>query len=102
MSLCENCKSLDICAVAAPSKESCFFFAPTEDFRIKNSKEYAIGYEQGRADAIDELLNNVSESIIWDVLAEIMKRNIGASEGTDKIIDYLQKVAEQLKGQRND
>lgn len=55
-------------------------------------------YQQGRADAIDELLNNVSESIIWDVLAEIMKRNIGASDGADKIIDHLQKVAEQMKG----
>lgn len=58
-------------------------------------------YKQGRADGIDELLNNVSESIIWDILAEIMKRNIGASDGADKIIDYLQKVAEELKEQNN-
>ena len=50
-----------------------------------------------RVEAIDELLNNVSESIIWDILAEIMKRNIGASDGTDKIIEYLQNVAEHLK-----
>lgn len=51
-----------------------------------------------RADALEELLNNVSESIIWDILAEIMKGNIDASDGADKVIDYLQKVAEELKG----
>lgn len=61
---------------------------------------YDCGYQQGRTDAIDELLNNISESIIWDILAEVMKRNIGASDGADKIIDYLQKVAEQLKEQK--
>lgn len=48
--------------------------------------------KQIRADAINEFLNNVSESIIWDVLAEIMKRNIGASDGADKIIDYCRKL----------
>ncbi|MDO4801134.1 MAG: hypothetical protein Q4A15_03110 [Prevotellaceae bacterium] len=53
-----------------------------------------------KADAIDELLNNVSESIIWDVLAELMIRNISVSEGAKKVIDYLQKVAEELKEKR--
>lgn len=56
---------------------------------------------EARQSAIDELLNNVSESIIWDVLAEIMKRNIGASDGAERIINYLQKVAEQLKENNN-
>lgn len=59
-------------------------------------------YQQGRLDALEELLNNVSESIIWDILAEIMKRNICASDGADKVIDYLQKVAEELKGGLNE
>lgn len=58
------------------------------------------GYDKGRADAIDEFIDKVSESIIWDVLAEIMKRNIGASEGADRIIEYLQKIAGQLKEQK--
>jgi len=57
---------------------------------------------QIRADALDEFINNVSESIIWDILAEIMKRNINASEGSDRIIEYLQKIAEKLKEQKND
>lgn len=56
-------------------------------------------YQQGRADAIDEFVSKVSESIVWDILAEIMKRNIGASEGADRIIEYLEKIAEQLKEQ---
>lgn len=64
----------------------------------KEAKEL---YKQIRAELLDEFLNSISESILWDILAEIMKRNIVASDGTDKIMDYLQKVAEQLKEQRN-
>lgn len=63
--------------------------------------EKSLAYKQGRADAIDEFIDKVSESIIWDILAEIMKRNIGASEGSRRIIEHLQKVAEQLKEQKN-
>lgn len=74
----------------------------------RDAQEYALvkAYEDGESNgwnaAIDAFVNNVSESIIWDILAEVMKRNIGASDGADKIIDYLQKIAEQLKGERND
>lgn len=57
MSLCENCKSLDLCTAVKNNKGACFFFSPTEKYRIENSKEYAIGYEQGGADALDEVLN---------------------------------------------
>lgn len=57
--------------------------------------------KQIRADAIDVFLNNVSESIIWDVLAEVMKSNLDADDGADKIIDYLQKVAGKLKEAEN-
>lgn len=56
-------------------------------------------YIEGRVEAIDEFAENVSESIIWDILAEVMKRNIGASEGADRIIEYLQKIAKELKEQ---
>lgn len=59
MSICENCKSLDICTVPSTSKEACFFFSPTEKYRIENSKEYAIGYERGRADERAKTLEEV-------------------------------------------
>lgn len=70
----------------------------TKDFNEALTKAHDRGYQQGRKDAVDELLDHISESIIWDVLAEVMKRNIGASDGADKIIDYLREVAEQVKG----
>jgi len=57
MSLCENCKSLDVCTAVDINKEDCFFFSPTEDYRIRNSKEYAIGYEKGRADERNSFFN---------------------------------------------
>ena len=50
-----------------------------------------------RAEAIDEFVESISESVLWDILAEVMKRNIGASEGADKSIDYLREIAEKLK-----
>lgn len=57
-----------------------------------------------RAEAIDEFVESISESVLWDILAEVMKRNIGASEGADKSIDYLREIAEKLKlkEQKND
>ena len=77
MSLCENCKSLDTCAVAMPNMEKCFFFAPTEDFKIKNSKEYAIGYEQGIDDFLKEVENWIAYSystLSYSVLSKIAEK----------------------------
>ena len=36
MSICENCKSLDICTEANKDKEACWFFSPTEKYRQDN------------------------------------------------------------------
>lgn len=55
MSICENCRTSYICTEANEDKEACWFFSPTEKYRIEQSKEYAIGYEQGVADRTKEL-----------------------------------------------
>ncbi len=55
-----------------------------------------------RAKTIDEFVESISESVLWDILAEVMKRNIGASEGADKAFDYLREIGEKLKEQKNE
>lgn len=72
-----------------------------DDFIVEHNKAYQQGRAEGRIEVIDEFVDKVSESIIWDILAEVMKRNIGASEGADRIIEYLQKIAKELKEQNS-
>ena len=50
--------------------------------------------------ALDDFLYEISESILWDIFAKVIKRDISATGGTDEVIDYLQKIVGQLKGDR--
>lgn len=68
-----------------------------------------LAYEQGRIDAVDEFAEKIeleiSESIIWDMLAT-MSKNGGLSDTSDKIVDYVietsNEIAEQMKGGATD
>lgn len=78
---CENCKASNMCEAVAGSCEKVINYANT----IYNK-------------ALDDFLNEISESILWGILAKVMRRDINATDGTDEVIDYLQKIVRQLKG----
>lgn len=78
---CENCKASNMCEDVAGSCEKVINYANT----IYNK-------------ALDDFLNEISESILWGILTKVMLRDINATDGTDEVIDYLQKIARQLKG----
>lgn len=78
---CENCNASNMCEDVAGSCEKVINYANT----IYNK-------------ALDDFLNEISESILWGILAKVMLRDINATDGTDEVIDYLQKIVRQLKG----
>lgn len=78
---CENCNASNMCEDVAGSCEKVINYANT----IYNK-------------ALDDFLNEISESILWGILAKVMRRDINATDGTDEVIDYLQKIVRQLKG----
>lgn len=47
--------------------------------------------------ALSDFVNGISESVLYGILAKVMKGDIGASDGADKVIDYLQEIAELIK-----
>lgn len=51
--------------------------------------------------ALDDFLNEISESILWGILAKVMLKDINATDGMDEVIDYLQKIVRQLKAGGN-
>lgn len=96
MSLCENCNSIYACTVAEKSKEACFFFVPTEEYRINNSKEYAIGYEQGRADERAKVFELITQRLAMGCDIE----NCNDCEECCEV-SALMWLDEQLKEQNN-
>lgn len=62
------------------------------------NKEFNDGYNN----ALDDFLNEISESILWGILVKVMKRDIGASDGADEVIDYLQRLSFLLKRGKED
>lgn len=78
---CENCNASNMCEDVAGSCEKVINYANT----IYNK-------------ALDDFLNEISESILWGILAKVMPRDINATDETDEVIDYLQKIVRQLKG----
>ena len=69
--------------------------------RKKKKRGKAINYANTIYNkALDDFLYEISESILWDIFAKVIKRDISATGGTDEVIDYLQKIVGQLKGDR--
>ena len=72
---------------------------------IDRAEEVTKAREQGYNKAIDEFAEKIaleiSESVIWDMLAT-MSKNSSLSNTSDKIVDYVidtaKKIAEQMKG----
>ena len=51
MSDCRICRNYKECKSENKDKvDKCFFVYPAEEYLAKDTKEYAIGYQQGRAD----------------------------------------------------
>lgn len=76
---------------------------------IKNIDFYMNGFEDGYKCAVDEFAEKIaleiSESIIWGMLVNCDKDK-DFNETSDKIFDYVidtvKKVAEQMKGGKNE
>ena len=72
---------------------------------IDRAEEVAKAREQGYAKVIEDFAERIeleiSESIIWDMLAT-MSKNGSLSDTSDKIVDYVidtaKKIAEEMRG----
>lgn len=63
--------------------------------------KYCPTCQRAYSKALDDFLNEISESILWGILAKVMLREMNATEGTDEVIDYLGKIVRQLKAGGN-
>lgn len=75
---CKKCPMCDDC-IRHPSSDEC-------DIRKES-------YNM----ALSDFVNEISESVLYGILVKVMKGDIGANGGADKVIDYLQDTAELLK-----
>ena len=81
MNKCDNCNASNICE------------------EIDGGCDKAISYANAIYNkALDDFLNEISENVLWGILAKVMLREIEATDGMDEVIDYLQKIVKQLKG----
>lgn len=72
-----------------------------ENITIEDVDMFKLGYNKGITDFTDKLLLELSESVIWGMLAECHKDN-NLNNTSTKIVDYVadtvKEVSEQLKG----
>lgn len=71
-----------------------------ENITIEDVNMYRLGYNMGIDDFADILKENISESIIWGMIADCFKYK-NMNDTSDKIVDYLidtaNEISEQLK-----
>lgn len=80
MSDCRICRNYKECKSENKDKvDKCFFVYPTEEELAKDTKEYAIGYEQGKKDA-------------WEDIGKIIN-------GMTNPIETMKIIIEQMKGE---
>ena len=93
MTNCEICRNHKECKLEEKDKVSrCGFVYPTELELAKKTKEYALGYEQGRADVLKDITK-----IIDDYACD---RDIKSNVSLGQMIS--QYIYKQTKEQNND
>ena len=71
-----------------------------ENITIEDVNMYQLGYNKAIDDFAERLKENISESLIWGMIADCFKYK-NMNDTSDKIVDYLidtaNEISEQLK-----
>lgn len=59
-------------------------------------KGYEKGKEHGKTSTVYNFLHSIQIGDIYDILLDTTKAKLGVQEGSQKIVEYLQKIGKEL------